>query len=219
MKNYTFCPSSELQQSSWMPINRKRQQGASLIMVLIVLTVVSLLGVAGIQISMMSERGARNDRDQQIAWQAAEAALLDAQFDLDDVTTASPRYNIGRFPLIPADETPDMTGFTGATCNSAGIYVGLCPKSLTPKAAWLNVDFTTTGVGAQSAAFGQFTGRLFPSGQTGPRSFQPPRYVVELIDDKYTGSNSKYAYRITAMGFGPKQDIQAVVQSIYRPER
>ncbi|MBC7719609.1 MAG: hypothetical protein H7Z77_07440, partial [Chitinophagaceae bacterium] len=73
MKNYTFSPESELHQLSWTPFNRKRQQGASLIMVLIVLTVVSLLGVAGIQISMMSERGARNDRDQQIAWQAAEA--------------------------------------------------------------------------------------------------------------------------------------------------
>ena len=51
------------------------QGGASLIMVMIVLTIVSIIGVAGIQISLMSERGARNDRDQQIAWQAAEAGL------------------------------------------------------------------------------------------------------------------------------------------------
>ena len=217
MKNCTFSPSSELQQSSWMPINRKRQQGASLIMVLIVLTVVSLLGVAGIQISMMSERGARNDRDQQIAWQAAEAALLDAQFDLDDLATASPRYNIGRFPLT-IGASKDMIGFTGINCNSTGIYTGLCPFTA-PKAAWLNVDFTVTSAAAQSAGFGQFTGRLFPSGSTGPRSFQLPRYVVELIKDGSTGSGDPTAYRITAMGFGPRQDIQAVVQSIYRPER
>ena len=59
-----------------------RQNGASLIMVMMILIVVSLLGVSGAQIGLMSERGARNDRDIQMAWQAAEAALIDAEFDM-----------------------------------------------------------------------------------------------------------------------------------------
>ena len=48
------------------------QHGASLIMVMIILTIVSMLGIAAIQISMMSERGARNDRDQLLAWQFSD---------------------------------------------------------------------------------------------------------------------------------------------------
>ena len=58
------------------------QKGASLIMVMIILTIVSMIGIAGVQISMMSERGARNDRDYQLAWQSAEAGLMDAENDL-----------------------------------------------------------------------------------------------------------------------------------------
>ena len=59
-----------------------QQSGMSLIMVLLILVVVSLLGVGGAQIALMSERGARNDRDLQMAWQAAEAGLIDAENDI-----------------------------------------------------------------------------------------------------------------------------------------
>jgi len=55
--------------------------------VLIILVLVSLLGVGGAQIAMMSERGARNDRDMQLAWQSGEAALLDAESDIHDSTS------------------------------------------------------------------------------------------------------------------------------------
>ena len=61
----------------------RRNSGVTLIVVLLILVVVSILGVSGIQISMMGERGTRNDRDQQVAWQAAEAALVDAEFDIE----------------------------------------------------------------------------------------------------------------------------------------
>ena len=68
-----------------------KQGGASLIVVMIILTIVSMIGIAGIQISMMSERGARNDRDYQLAWQSAEAGLMDAENDLFGPGTSSRR--------------------------------------------------------------------------------------------------------------------------------
>ena len=61
-----------------------RQRGASLIVVLMLLVIVSLLGVASMQISMLSERAARSDRDMQLAWQGAEAALVDAEIELQE---------------------------------------------------------------------------------------------------------------------------------------
>ena len=66
------------------------QRGASLIMVMLVLIIVSVLGVGAAQISLMSERGARNDRDMQMAVQSAEAALIDAEQDMFHPTATTP---------------------------------------------------------------------------------------------------------------------------------
>ena len=49
------------------PSSSRRNGGASLIVVMLILVVVSILGVSGIQVAMMGERGTRNDRDQQVA--------------------------------------------------------------------------------------------------------------------------------------------------------
>jgi len=44
--------------------------------------------------------------------------------------------------------------------------------------------------------------------------------VIEPIEDPanrdISGSTTSYIYRVTAMGFGPRADIQGVVQIIYR---
>lgn len=194
----------------------QRQSGASLIIVMIILTIVSLLGVAGIQISMMSERGARNDRDQQIAWQAAEAALIDAEYDIYGPTASTRR-------IIFAPNT-DLKAFLDG-CGS-GNAAGLCALNPTGKPAWLTANFDATGdTAAPAARFGQFTGRTFPSGSVGVQPVKPPRYTVEPILDQFGpgsasrdlgNSNPKYVYRVTAMGFGPRPEVRAVVQMIYR---
>lgn len=190
------------------------QRGVSLIIVMIVLTVVSLLGVAGIQISTLSERGARNDRDQQIAWQAAEAALLDAEFDMFDATisTRSPTF-------VNGDTTAFLDG-----CAASGSSKGLCTLVSAGKPSWLTVDFNAVGAAASTTGFGDFTGRTFNAGSQGIQPAKAPRYVIEPIRDRSGGSDSrnlstgtpKYVYRVTAMGFGPRPDIQAVVQMIFR---
>ena len=86
---------------------------------------------------------------------------------------------------------------------------------------WLAVDFTTTGAGAPTVQFGTFTGRDFPSGSKGIQPALPPRYVIEPIPDPRNSrtqqqQNRRYVYRVTAMGFGPNAETQAVVQMIYR---
>ena len=187
------------------------QAGASLIMVLMILIIVSLIGVGGAQIALMGERGSRNDRDMQIALQAAEAALLDA---VDDM----------REPASARDEIFDGINAVAflAGCGSSGNSRGLCSDTLVntplgPKPAWLAVDFTNTDDNAPTVPYGAFTGRTFASGGAGVRPALPPRYVIELVPDP-TGDRSQisYMYRVTAMGFGPRADIQAVLQMLYR---
>ncbi|MFM9901514.1 MAG: PilX N-terminal domain-containing pilus assembly protein [Polaromonas sp.] len=192
------------------------QNGVSLIIVMIVLTVVSLLGVAGIQISSLAEKSARNDRDLQIAMQAAEAALLDAEFDIIGPGSSTRR-------AVFDDDTAFVEG-----CGTAGNSRGLCLLRTAPniKPAWLTVDFTVTGNNAATTEFGAFTGRSFASGTAGIQPSKLPRYVIEPMNTTVGASEARSRdektqgayklYRITAMGFGPRDDIQAVLQAVLR---
>lgn len=190
------------------------QRGASLIMVMIVLTIVSLLGTAAIQISMMSERGARNDRDMQLAWQAAEAALMDAENDLFGPGASSRR-------AVFTPNTNSSMFVDG--CGTSGSSIGLCRLVAAGKPSWLTADFTNTTSSAPAAAYGSFTGRSFAAGGAGAQPAKVPRYIIEAIKDPgdtnalmCTGDECKYVFRVTSMGFGPRDDIQAVLQMTYR---
>lgn len=182
------------------------QRGASLIMVMLILVVVSLLGVGGAQIALMSERGARNDRDQQVAWQSAEAALIDAEIDMIGSTST-------RRTLFDGET---VSAFV-AGCGTSGTSIGLCDITMSGKPAWLTANFTTTSSSAPTTALGTFTGRTFAAGSVGVQPAKVPRYIIELVPDPVgSKSNPTYLYRVTAMGFGPREDIQAVLQMLYR---
>ena len=186
---------------------RVGESGASLVLVLLILVVVSILGVGAAQISLMAERGSRNDRDKQVAWSAAEAALLDAQSEI--LSSTSIRYAL-------FDGT-NISQFVDG-CGTSGNSQGLCAVSTGSKPAWLTVDFTDTSSSAATAYYGQFTGRSFAVGNTGLSPSQKPRYIIELVR-LMSGSQSdfSYAYRITAMGFGPRTETQSVMQIVYQP--
>ncbi len=210
---------------------RSAHRGVSLVIVLLLLVIVSMLGVASMQISMMGERGARNDRDMQLAWQGAEAALVDAEVDLMGPNSAGSSRTAA---VLAGPMVPD------SGCSTTGTWRGMCNASTagSTKPTWLTVDFTS----ASSAAIplGTFTGRLYPhAGAADGQGVQPafdPRYVVEdvssadasnlgggMVTANYTSAamagtkaSAGRLYRVTAMGFGPRSDIQAVVQAIYR---
>jgi len=184
-----------------LSLSRDHQHGASLIMVMMILVIVSLLGVGGAQIALMSERGARNDRDMQIAWQAAEAALIDAEFDMTNAASARKALFDGK----------NLTAFIPG-CGT-GTAAGLCAVTVSGKPAWLTVDFTNTGSSAETTEFGAISGRDFPVG-AGVQPAMKPRYIIELVVDPL--DNKSLVYRVTAMGFGPRVDIQAMLQIIYR---
>ena len=208
-------------------VDRQQQKGMSLIMVLLILIVVSMLGVGGAQIAMLSERGARNDRDMQLAFQSAEAALIDAQTELCDpsslgtgCTVVSDRQKINGRDLT--FDGQNVAIFNSATATT-GQTRGLWPAQATGKPAWLTVDFTDTSDTAPSAYLGQFTHANFTSGTAGVQPAKPPRYIIEAIQpvnvtgmDATANKDPLVLYRVTAMGFGTRGDIQAVVQMLYR---
>ena len=191
---------------------RSRYQGFSLVTVMIILVVVSLLGVAASQMVLLSERSARYDRDWQIAFQAAEAALLDAEFDIRGPNTS------GSARLATFTST-GLLGFS-AGC-STGTDRGLCLPATTGKPVWYNVDFTNESANAVTAQFGEFTGRTLAYGTAGIQPALRPRYIIEAVPDLTPGGSAnvqKLLYRVTAMGFGPRKETQAVVQMYFRKE-
>ena len=192
----------------------KRQDGVSLIVVMMLLVIIALLGVGTAQIAMMSERGARNDRDLQAAFHAAQVALEDAAFEIDAPVGTSLRQG--------AFDSDNVMGFEDG-CGTGATTRGLCSPATEGKPVWQRVEFTEA---RRTTGFGEFTGRRFAAASGAARGVMPvqaPRYIVEAIDDNEPFANrSKPAgkvFRVTAMGFGPRRDIQSVVQMLYRKKK
>jgi type IV pilus assembly protein PilX len=162
-----------------------RQRGASLITVMLILIVVSGLGIGAVQISIMGERSARNDRDMQVAWQATEAGLMDAQFDIQGNKDAKGGTRSAIFGSAPSDLP--MVGMFSASCDNTGDARGLCSAADVPalgappaQPAWLRAEFTSANT--PSVEFGTFTGAKYPNSadKGGVRSARAPRYLIEL---------------------------------------
>jgi type IV pilus assembly protein PilX len=195
------------------PIKNKTQQGIALIFVLLILVVVSLLGIGGAQLAMMGERGARNERDTQVSRQYAEAALLDAELDMRG-PGLSPRKDLFNSEMNFSDG-----------CGTVGTLQGLCAQSLSGKPVWLTVNFLDSSATPPYTTMGGQTGRVIANTGNGIQPALAPRYIVEVLPDSSTGverglrTPKKILHRVTAMGFGPRQDIQTVLQMVFRKEQ
>ena len=196
---------------------RKRQRGASLIVSLLMLIVVLLLGISAAQLALQGEKASRNERDRMVAFQAAEAALMDAEMDIE----GSPDAAASRSNLFSKDSALGFPaeGEPGCYAGGGNSHLGLCRRAAdgaTP--VWQTVDFDEEG--GASVRYGTFTGQSFQTGQ-GPLPAKLPRYVIELMVYNKQGESAEkisYFYRITAIGFGPRDTTQIVLQTFYRKE-
>lgn len=201
------------------------QRGSSLIVVLIMLTVIMTIGLISTRLALFGERSARNDRDRQIAFQSAEAALLDAELDL-----MGPNSAIGK-RVCDFDSKRPAEFVVG--CGTL-TKTGMCLATTTAGEAWrevlalysTEVGNSTTNAGNKTVQFGQFTGQTLPNG-SGGLSAQPPRYTIEAVRYAGTGQTNdnvassgtpEYAFLVTAMGFGTRVETQVMLQTlIYKP--
>ncbi len=203
-----------------LKMGHARQRGASLIVSLLMLVAVLLLGTSAAQIALQGEKASRNDRDRQIAFQAAEAALLDAELDIenspDAVKSRSQQFSKNSALGFPGD------GEDGCRAGESNINLGLCRHASDGAAPiWLTVDFLdATSSTMHSVPYGKFTGQDFPIGK-GSLPGKLPRYVIELMLYTKAGESAdmpSYIYRVTAIGFGARDSTQVVLQTFYRKE-
>lgn len=199
----------------------KTQRGSSLIVVLIMLSIIFVIGVVSVRLSLFGERSARNDLDRQVAFQAAEAALLDAELDMMGPNTASN----SRVCLF--DSLKPTVFIEGCGTDT---YAGMCLSTASPGEAWKAVKAlysseTGTASGNKTVQYGQFTGQTQPQG-TGGLPVKAARYTIEAVRYAGTGDTSEtfgsstpeYAFLVTAMGFGSRAETRVMLQSlIYKP--
>jgi Tfp pilus assembly protein PilX len=111
------------------PPNAKRQQGAVLLISLLVLLVLTLIGLSSLDSSVMEEKMATNAQTSNATFQAAETAIRETFYVENQNPTAAVKHAIVGY-TTPARTTNGITrssqlvappnGRLPATCNSSG---------------------------------------------------------------------------------------------------
>lgn len=172
------------------------QNGAALVTSLIFLVILTLLGISASRGVIMQQLVARNYRDQDLALQAAEAALKSAESCI---------RNSNGLPTGPDS--------VATKCIKPGLAA---PVSGTPytNAELISKDatfWTTNGT-----AYGSLTHEPALTLNSGMLA-QQPHYVISIWAQEpcLTCTNPQYAYQVTAWGTGINPNTQKIVQSIY----
>ncbi len=195
------------------PAMERPQRGVALIVVLVLLSAVFLLAAFGARLTLLGEKAARNDRDRQIAFQAAEAALNDAEIDI-----MGPNAAINtRVCNIHSRKVELFAEGCGTTGSTRGLCATNAP-STTP--LYKSINFEDASSSRRYALLGEYTGRDagFLTGNSALPA-QLPRYIIETIPFNIPGGlpNAK-AFLVTGLGYGLNKQTQVMLQSvIFKP--
>jgi type IV pilus assembly protein PilX len=165
-----------------------RQRGAALVVALLFLVILAMLGVSAMTSTTLEERMAGNARDQNIAIQAAEAALRDAERDL---TNSNPAFRVIQ------------------TAN----FVASCAQALCTEGALLaNLDDAT-----KSAFYGQYSGALaVPGTVQQPRYMLELLAAVPPQVPPPPPGQTIRNFRVTAKGFGQNANTIVILQTVFQ---
>jgi type IV pilus assembly protein PilX len=190
---------------------RPREQGFVMVTAVLFLLVLTILGLSSMGGTILEEKMTGFYRDRQIAFEAAEAALRDGELDALSIRiSGATGFAAGCGSTTSPVSTADA-GLCAVETDGTPIWIDFESDS-TKKTGWVNGDNED-----HSVRYGQFTGaNAFPTDSVA----KPPRYIIEAIKVanqqlKLNASQSyKYAYRITAVGFGRRATTRVLLQSI-----
>lgn len=174
---------------------KPKQLGISLVLVMVFLVILSGLAITAMQGSTFSSRIAANEADRTLAFQAAEAALRDAEHD------------------ITGSKFDGSTACTAApsTCRSELIYwgdgfdsncdLGRCVRNAASPIWEGSAIWDSSSV--KSVVYGTYTGATAL-----PVVNRQPRYILE-----YFKQGDYAVYRVTAVGYGVNDSTRAMLQT------
>ena len=191
---------------SVMRPRRCRQRGAALVCALVLMMAAMLIGVSVCRAVFASIASASAERERSIAYEAAEAALRDAERDIAADAAGTEPARAAQFTAAGAG------GFVDG-CGRAGSGRGLCLAAAPP--AWQVQDLFDADNPAL-VPYGHYTGASLATGK-GLLPARPPAYLIEQIAPPGAGEPLGSFYRITAVGFGSRgTTTQVVLQSVVR---
>lgn len=167
---------------------RRQQGGFVLVVSLLMIVILSIIGITGMSGSNIEEKVVRNTKNQDVAFQAAESAVRDAEVYITSI--ASPSAFNGTHGLYASTSTnPDYT-----LAASWGTTVSVTAATSIPSSASAGRYYiklmTTISSGASSE--GNVTG-----------------YGETMAGGTVT------VFKITARGTGATSDSQAFIESYY----
>ena len=188
--------------SGWS--TRSRQRGAVLYIALILLLILTIIGIAAARLQTGEAVMARNDHNHQLALQAAEAALRDAEINL-----AIGNWSIPQFAA-------NTNGLYVLASEAQGAVAAVAPAgSIADQINW-NANYPAPNPAALT-----YTGPALSNAPASPLLTQviienlPP--VARAGDPLCTPSNQTQScavYRVTAHAVGADASASATLQSI-----
>jgi type IV pilus assembly protein PilX len=173
------------------------QSGVVLLVSLIVLLLLTIIGVTAVQNATLDEKMAGNIHNHNLAFQAAESALLAGELYLSN--TASPQFNCsnGLFKLHDAN------------CDGNPETVDIWEDATIWSAAAQPVKYNTDG-GKSTLDLAQLSAN--------------PRYIIEEMPTICTTAvapcpmaNQQKTYRITSRAAGGSAGAVVMLQSVFSP--
>ncbi|MCV6627617.1 MAG: PilX N-terminal domain-containing pilus assembly protein [Cellvibrionaceae bacterium] len=193
------------------PASARRQRGATLIVALVILLVMSIVGVASITSSTLQARMASNERQRMLSLYAAEAGLRAARMFLDQLAGPEEYYRF-KDPgngLYAATLHSDL-GLDGAALDNT--MVKTFGDKLYQPSAWDGDN--SVEVNADDAKL--------------PAVVKPPRYAIEYLgrldqggvraiggSDDVKPANI-FVFRIVAVGWGQDPEIYSILNASYQ---
>lgn len=199
------------------------QRGLALVIVLVFIVILSGIAAFAVRRVMFGEHIARNVLDMEVARQAAEAALRDAERDIslaDDVTGAACPRGDDR-PIKSAYSEPNFgTDCPRGQCRfgeqtPASYYADSNAKSKTNPEPWWPADSGGVGWKASPPSGCAFSGGVPLGTFTGTPGVKgvsrQPEYLIE-----YMQRGEEIYFRNTARGWGLDPNTEVVLQSYFK---
>lgn len=190
-----------------------RQSGAvTLLLCGTLLLMVLLIAAATLQMLLSGRQLAVMQRERELAFRAAEAALRDGEAEL-----------LAAAALLDAQDR--LAPWPAAGRCGSGRQAGVCRPALAGPPVWqpwLQAQ-AEAEVDAIGVPLGRFTGAALPADAAAQA---PPRYVAEILDEAPAGYSAPDPasalapaprMRVTAIGFGHTRAVRALLQSVIQP--
>jgi len=205
-----------------------RQGGAALITSLIFLTILTILGMSTLGTALLESRMAGNARDRNLAFQAAEMGLRDAELYIRDagriVGLTDVDYD-ATAACLPATPKCDAQKCTYGLCYNGGTMKEDGDDWISKPVAhqedlWNNAiqyqrsDDTATskGVGRGAVQVAVINPAYVPPHQL-PLVLRQPEYLIEAFHKEVLGS--RIYYRITVRAYGIRSGTRVILQEVY----